>query len=65
MKYKVWLDSGANAFSEYTQIVDTDLHLGISDVDWLRMDEFERDEILKDVAWSPMDWGYSEVENED
>ncbi|NUU68165.1 hypothetical protein HQN64_18945 [Enterobacteriaceae bacterium BIT-l23] len=62
-KFKVWLDSGANIESRYEDEVDLDF-LGVSSEEWENMNERERDELMKDVAWERMDWGYKEITDE-
>jgi len=62
-KFKVWLDSGANHCSDYTQIIHLS-DLGISDEDWDLISEEEQEEVMKDVAWERMDWGFVEIEND-
>jgi len=57
-KYRVYLDSGANIQSCYEQTIDTEEDLGISDEEWDAMSEKSKDEIMKDVAWERMEWGY-------
>lgn len=61
-KYRVYLDSGANIYSCYEQTIDTEEDLGISDEDWDSMSEKSKDEIMKDIAWERMEWGYHPVE---
>ena len=61
-KYRVYLDSGANIHSCYEQTIDTEEDLGISDEDWDSMSEKSKDEIMKDIAWERMEWGYRPVE---
>ncbi|EAZ0462172.1 hypothetical protein CB017_015885 [Salmonella enterica] len=63
-KYKVWLDSGANIHSCYKQEIDTEEDLGISDDEWDSYSEEAKDEIMRDVAWEKMDWGFEEIESE-
>ncbi|EAC0960197.1 hypothetical protein YP94_004757 [Salmonella enterica subsp. enterica] len=63
-KFKVWLDSGANIHSCYKQGIDIEEDLGISDDEWDSYSEGDKDEIMKDVAWERMDWGFEEIESE-
>lgn len=63
-KFKVWLDSGANAFSCYEQKIDLEEDLGFSSEEWDALSEKEKDEAMKEVAWERMDWGYAEEEDE-
>ena len=62
-KFKVWLDSGANIHSRYEDEVDLD-DLGVSPEEWENMREREREDLMKDVAWAQMDWGYKEITDE-
>jgi hypothetical protein len=49
---KVWLDSGANHDSMYTDTFEID------EAEWNAMTEKERDEYAKEYAWHRMDWGW-------
>ncbi|KAB1467452.1 hypothetical protein FZI46_16540 [Cronobacter sakazakii] len=60
-KFKVWLDSGANIHSKYEQVVDLEDDLGISDEEWEQMDDGGKDEVMRDVAWDRMEWGFEEI----
>ena len=60
-KFKVWLNSGANAYSCRKQIVDLD-DLGMSE-EWDSMSEDEREEALREVAFDRADWGFCELED--
>ncbi|EKA0999359.1 hypothetical protein OJ500_002136 [Cronobacter sakazakii] len=60
-KFKVWLDSGANIHSKYEQVVDLDDDLGISDEEWEKMDDEGKNEVMKEIAWERMDWGFEEI----
>ncbi|HCL5268784.1 TPA: hypothetical protein N2G33_000879 [Salmonella enterica] len=60
-KFKVYLDSGANIHSKYEQIVELD-DIGLTDEEWNEMTEKQRDEVMKEVAWERMEWGYDEIE---
>lgn len=62
MKFKVWLDSGANIHSCYDQEI-TLQEIGVSEEDWQGMTEDEQEEVMRDIAWSRMDWGYREIED--
>lgn len=60
-KFRVWLDSGANIHScreIYISLTD----LGYTDEYWDSMDEATRDEVMRDIAFERMDWGYAEEE---
>ncbi|MDT3584889.1 hypothetical protein ROL70_07775 [Cronobacter sakazakii] len=60
-KFKVWLDSGANIHSKYEQVVDLEDGLGISDEEWEKMDDEGKNEVMKEIAWERMDWGFEEI----
>ncbi len=62
MKIKVWLDSGANAFSEYSQEFDLEKDLGLDEDEWNAMSEQKKDDFIRPIAWDRMDWGYQEIE---
>ncbi len=62
-KFKVWLDSGANAHSCYEQEIDIE-DCGITGVEWDEMTEQEKDDFMKEIAWDRMDWGWAELEND-
>ncbi|ENQ9601361.1 TPA: DUF7167 family protein [Enterobacter hormaechei subsp. steigerwaltii] len=63
-KFKVWLDSGANQHSNYEQEVDIEEDLNITSDEWDALSETEKDEVMRDVAWDRMDWGFVEIESE-
>ncbi|ACN45441.1 hypothetical protein AZ928_09720 [Salmonella enterica] len=63
-KFKVWLDSGANIHSCYKQEIDIEEYLGIFDDEWDSYSEEAKDEIMRDIAWEKMDWGFEEIESE-
>lgn len=60
-RFKVYLDSGANIHSKYEQVVELD-DIGLTDEEWNEMTENQRDEVMKEVAWERMEWGYDEIE---
>lgn len=63
MKLKVWLDSGANAFSCYTQEVDTEKDFGLTDEEWEAIPEDEKyEDYIKEIAFSRADWGFEELD---
>lgn len=62
-KFKVWLDSGANAHSKCEQFVDLWDDYGITDEEWERFSEEEKEEIMRDIAFSTMSWDYKEIES--
>lgn len=59
-RFKVYLDSGANIHSKYEQVVELD-DIGLTDEEWNEMTEKQRDEVMKEVAWERMEWGYDEI----
>ena len=59
-KFRVWLDSGATIHSTYG-IEITLADLGYGDDEWDALSDFERDCIMKDVAFERADWGYQEI----
>ncbi|EEA3335280.1 hypothetical protein GI099_05455 [Salmonella enterica] len=46
------------------QEIDIEEDLGISDDEWDSYSEEAKDEIMRDVAWEKMDWGFEEIESE-
>ncbi|CAH3351425.1 hypothetical protein AI2602V1_3522 [Citrobacter freundii] len=60
-RFKVYLDSGANIHSKYEQVVELD-DIGLTDEEWNEMTEKQRDEVMKEVVWGRMEWGYDEIE---
>ncbi|EOL8940776.1 hypothetical protein ACM92B_002487 [Cronobacter dublinensis] len=60
-KFKVWLDSGANINSKYEQVVDLEDDLGISDEEWEQMPDGRKEEVMREVAWDRMEWGFEEI----
>ena len=58
MKFKVWLDSGANIHSCYEQEIEID----ITQEELDSMPEKEREELFRDYAWDRMDWGWEIIE---
>lgn len=60
-KFKVWLDSGANAFSEYSLEITID-DLGLSDEEWDQLSEEEKEETMKEIAFERAEWGYKIIE---
>ncbi|ELH4305366.1 hypothetical protein Q9865_004035 [Salmonella enterica] len=63
-KFKVWLDSGANQCSSYEQEIDIEEDLNITSDEWDALSEEEKDEVMKEVAWDRMEWGFAEIESE-
>lgn len=62
--FKVWLDSGANIHSRYENIVSLD-ELGFTDEEFAALSGDEKDNIMRDIAWERMDWGYQEVDSDE
>lgn len=58
-KFRVWCDSGANIHSCYKQTITLDM----PDEEWGTMTEQEREDYMQDIAFSRMDWGFTEIEN--
>lgn len=63
-KFKVWLDLGVNIYFCYKQEIDIEEDFGIFDDEWDLYSEGDKDEIMKDVVWERMDWGFEEIESE-
>lgn len=59
-KFKVWLDSGANAFSCREQQIDLEEDLGLTSEKWDSLSEEEKEDYMREIAWENMDWGYAE-----
>lgn len=59
-KFKVWLDSCANAYSRREEEITLD-YLGISDSEWDAMTEDQREDAMRDIAFARSDWGYVEI----
>lgn len=57
MKIKYWLDSGANINSCRTGEISLE-DIGMTLDEWNEASDEVKDEIMKDYAWSEMDWGY-------
>jgi len=55
-----WMDSGANIHSCNRGEITLD-ELGITDDEWNAMSEKEREEVMRDVAFMQVDWGFSET----
>lgn len=58
---KWFLDSGANIHSAVEGEVTTE-ELGIPDEEWKNMSEFEKEEVMREVAFETLDWGFREYE---
>lgn len=63
-KFKVYLDSGANIHSRYEATVDLE-DLGLESEEWDDMSDEERQEIMREVAWERMEWGFEEITEKD
>lgn len=61
MELKVWCDSGANIHSCRTVIIDVEDTFGLSDDEWKALTEDEQTEMVKDIAWERLDWGFKEI----
>lgn len=61
MKIKVWLDSGANAFSKYERTIDLEEELGISEQEWNSMSYEDQEEVMQPIVWENADWGWNEL----
>ena len=59
-KFKVWLDSGANAHSCRKVIIELS-KCGISDEDFDEMSDDEKEEFFRDIAFQWSDWGWEEI----
>lgn len=60
MKFKVWLDSGANIHSKYSTTVDLE-DIGIDKQTFDEMTEEEKEDMFKDIAFERADWGWAEI----
>jgi len=58
-KIKFYLDSGANIHSEYS-VKLTFKEIGVTEEEWDSMNEIEKEEIARDIAWQRAEWGWSE-----
>lgn len=63
MKFKVWLDSGAN-HSSMRRVITSLEELAITVEEWNSLSEEEQEEIMKEVAFEQAEWGYEEVKDE-
>lgn len=59
-KFKVWLNSGANAYSEYATEVTTE-DIGASDEEWDAMSEQEKESVMREIAFERSEWGFKEI----
>lgn len=60
-KFRVWLDSGANHASKYEEVIDIE-DIGYSDTAWDALSEERKEDEMREIAWSRMDWGFEEIE---
>lgn len=59
-RFKVWLDSGANADSRREQEFSLD-DIGISDSEWEAMTDDEKEAEMREIAFDHSDWGFAEI----
>lgn len=59
-KFEIWLDSGANIHSCKKTVVTLG-DLGLSENEWDEMDQDEKEENMRDVAFETLDWGWKEI----
>ena len=55
---KYWCDSGANIHSCRKGSITLD-ELGFTETEWDEMPEDQRDEVMKEIAFERLDWGYA------
>jgi hypothetical protein len=60
MKIRVWCDSGANAFSCKSEVVDL-ADVGVTEEEWVKLSDEDKEATVKDVALSTLEWGFEEV----
>lgn len=60
MKLRIWCDSGANAHSKREETISLE-DICLTKDEWEKMDEKQREDAVKEVAFSQLDWGYAEV----
>ena len=63
VKIKYWCDSGANIHSCRTGTTTFE-ELGVTKDEWDEMSSDEKEEIMRDIAFDRLDWGY-ELEEAD
>lgn len=61
-KFKVWLDSGANAFSCNEQEFTLE-EIGCDEKEWEAMSTEEQEEFMREIAFEHSEWGFKEVED--
>lgn len=54
---KYWCDSGANIHSRREGTITLD-ELGLTEEEWNEMSDDGRDELMRDIAFERLDWGY-------
>lgn len=59
-KFEVWLDSGANHASCKKEVLTLD-DIGLSEDEWNSMNDEERDENMRDIAFETLEWGWKEI----
>lgn len=62
MKIKVWCDSGANIHSCREGEIDLENDWGITDEEWGKMSDNEKNEAVTDWAYENLEIGWSKVE---
>lgn len=60
MKLRIWCDSGANAHSKREEVISLE-DICLTKEEWDEMDEKQREEVVKEVAFAALDWGYVEI----
>lgn len=60
-KFKIWLNSGAGIYSKYEVTYTLD-ELGLTDDGWDAMNDEEKDDFMREIAFEKSDWGYQEIE---
>lgn len=59
--FEVWCDSGANIHSCYkTEVYLEDLN--IDEDEWVNMSEEDQYEVMREIAFERLDWGFREIE---
>lgn len=58
--FKVWLNSGANAHSEYSVELTTE-ELGLTDEEWVALSEEEKEETMHEIAFERSEWGWKDL----
>ena len=63
-KIKTWLDSGANINSCNRRELDLEEDLGLDLEEWNAMTDNEREELMRELVWEDLDWGFHLEETE-